>query len=229
MPLSVEKGEQWSPVWSPDGRATAFVVRSGIGEPAQIYIRALDEPAGRLIARRDTTPAIAQWTTAGKILFWERKELWSVSPVGAPPEFVAAIENELGIGADITRDGKTVATVARGEDGSFGIWTATPLDAELERYEPAPFAARRHYNARSCGSHPTAGSCCCSGTRPIAARKHGSCRFLPTRVVRRIASCKHLPALGGTPQSVAARQPPHRAIDRIRAPARPLLGRYAVG
>ena len=201
MPWSVAKGEQWSPVWSPDGRATAFVVRSSVGEPAQISIRALDEPIGRLIARRDRIPAIAQWTTTGKILFWEGTELWSVSPVGAPPELVAAIEHDgLGIGADITRSGTIVATVARGEDGSFGIWTATPLGAELERYEPAPFAARRHYNSPVLRFSP-------DGRQLLLfwyAADRGEEAWLmpfppdvnspPHRILQR------LPALGGTPQ-----------------------------
>jgi DNA-binding winged helix-turn-helix (wHTH) protein/Tol biopolymer transport system component len=152
-PWSAEKAGQSPVVWSPDGRATAFVVLGTANGPAEIYIRAVDEPVARSIARL-TYPysAMAQWTTAGKILFWQDTGLWSVSPVGAPPELVVPLDyarlrtNPL-TSADITRDGETMAMVARGEDGEFGIWTATPPSAKLERYEPVRFAARTVYNA----------------------------------------------------------------------------------
>jgi DNA-binding winged helix-turn-helix (wHTH) protein len=152
-PWSMEKGGQWSPRWSPDGEI-AFVARGSVNEPAQIYIRALGEPAPRLIGRGPLpVPAIAQWAAAGKILFWQRNGLWSISPVGAPPQHSVELDVPgLGMGApmmsaDVTRDGAKMATVARGEDGVFGIWTATPPSAKLERYEPAPFAAHTYYNA----------------------------------------------------------------------------------
>jgi DNA-binding winged helix-turn-helix (wHTH) protein/Tol biopolymer transport system component len=154
-PWAADKGGQWSPVWSQDSRATAFVARDGANEPAKIYIRSLDEPVARVIARGPFPfPAIAQWTTGGKILFWQQGGLWSVSPVGAPPELVVPLDGpRLGAYpvpmrmAHVTRDGATMAMVARGEDGVFGVWTATPPSAKLERYEPAPFAARTVYQA----------------------------------------------------------------------------------
>jgi DNA-binding winged helix-turn-helix (wHTH) protein/Tol biopolymer transport system component len=153
IPWSTEKGQQWYPVWSPEGGATAFATFGNPNEPPALHIRALGEPIPRSIASRPgQLPAIAQWTSAGKLLFFEREGLWSVSPVGGPPELAVPLDyRRLGMltpirTAHVARDGSTLAMLARGEDGSVGIWTATPPGAMLERYVPAPFAADSYFN-----------------------------------------------------------------------------------
>jgi DNA-binding winged helix-turn-helix (wHTH) protein/Tol biopolymer transport system component len=147
-PWSVKKGIQWSAVWSADGESTAFATFATPSEPAALHIRALNEPSARPVVRRPVPfPWITQWTSDGRILFLEGTGLWSVSPVSALPEHDAAVDwRRHGIEqpmrqVHVTRDGSSLAAVARGEDGTFGVWSATPPSAPLAKYEPAPFAA----------------------------------------------------------------------------------------
>jgi len=154
-PWSAQKGGQRSLVWSPDGRSTAFLARASVGEPYQLYVRSLDEPAPRLImslpGRRG---AVARWTNAGKIVYSDDAGFWSVSPVGAPPEHIATVDFDryLAYGprsADVTPDGSVLATIGRALDGEIGVWTATLPGANFEPYEPGPLVARAIYNAPS--------------------------------------------------------------------------------
>ena len=151
-----QKGGQRSLVWSPDGRATAFLARGRIGEPFQLYVRSLDEPAPRLIASRPGRgiDAVARWTNAGKIVYWDEAGFWSVSPVGAPSEHIANVDFNRFVAygpssADVTPDGSVLATIGRTLDGEVGIWTATLPGAKFERYEPGPLAAQAIHNPPS--------------------------------------------------------------------------------
>jgi DNA-binding winged helix-turn-helix (wHTH) protein/Tol biopolymer transport system component len=153
-PWAAEKRGQWFPVWSPDGTEIAWATLSNATEPAELNIRGLNEPVSRPIARLpQKIPAITQWTSDGKIFFFEREGLYSISPVGALPELAVPIDYlRLGLtvpirAAHLTRNGSTLAMLARGEDGAPAIWTATPPTATRERYEPAPFAASAYQNS----------------------------------------------------------------------------------
>ncbi len=119
-----------------------------MGEPAQIYIRALDEPAGRSIARRDAMPCDSPVDDEGQdpVLGRDGALVRLARRRAARARGRHRIRRARHLQRTSRGTAQTVATVARSEDGSFGIWTATPLGADLERYEPAPFAARRHYN-----------------------------------------------------------------------------------
>ena len=154
-PWSALKGGQRSLVWSPDGRATAFIARGRVGEPFELYVRSLDEPAPRLIASLPGgIEAVARWTNAGKIVYWDKAGFWSVSPVGAPPEHIANVDFDRFVAygprsADVTPDGSALATIGRTLDGEVGIWTATLPGAKFERYEPGPLAAQAIHNPPS--------------------------------------------------------------------------------
>ncbi len=153
VPWSVQKGQQWFPVWSPDGQATAFTTFGNPSEQSALHVRDLAEPVARVVTRRQNRlPAITQWTTTGKLLFFEREGVWSVSPVGGPPEVLRPLDyDQLGIAnprgtAHVARDGSALAVLARGDRTSLGVWIAKPPTAPLERYEPAPFESEAFYN-----------------------------------------------------------------------------------
>ena len=155
-PWSAQKGGQRSLVWSPDGRATAFLAQDRVGEPFQLYVRALDEPAPRLIPSPPGRgiAAVARWTTEGKIVYWDEAGFWSVSPVGAPPEHIATVDFDRFVAhgpssADVTPNGSALATIGRTLDGEIGIWTATLPGAKFEQYEPGPLAAQAIHNPPS--------------------------------------------------------------------------------
>lgn len=152
-PWSTEKRGQHFPVWSPNGTEIAWTTLSTASEPADLNIRALDESIPKTIARRPgRIPALTQWTSDGKLFFFEREGLYAISPAGLPDVDVRMDFEALGAFPPIrtmhlTRDGQTLAMLARGEDGSPAIWTATPRDAKRQKYEPAPFAANDYHNA----------------------------------------------------------------------------------
>ncbi len=149
------KGGHRGPVWSPDGREAAYAARRNLSEPLQLFVR----ERGALIPRSIGTfvnaniGAPAQWTTAGKILYWDQGGLWSVSPVGGPPELVRALAYDFGLYGrnaervmDITRDGSVLASLARTDDGRIGVFTASLPDGKPVEYRPDPFAATDLYN-----------------------------------------------------------------------------------
>ncbi len=146
-PWSVEKGQQWFPAWSPDGASTAFTIFGRQTRPNELVVRDLSEPIPRSIAPRptDAPGTVVRWTTTGKILFFDATGLWSLSPVGGEAELVVPLDyRRLGIPAwarmaDVNGDGTTLATLVRNED-SVAVLTATPPNAALQKYEPAPFA-----------------------------------------------------------------------------------------
>jgi len=148
-PWSVKKGRQWFPAWSPDSRSTAFVTFGGASnEPPELVIRDLTEAIARRVARQPPNDpgGVTQWTTTGKILFFDGRGLSSISPVGGQPELVVPLDYQrLGLGnlwlrmAHVTTDGSTLAMFARDGDSSVGVWTAMPPSARLQRYDPAPF------------------------------------------------------------------------------------------
>lgn len=152
---STDKGGHRGPVWSPDSRATAFMAQRSASEPYELYVRELDSPVARAIARPESTEfaGMAQWTSDNKILFWDHSGLWSVSPVGGRPVRVAAIDFDYELYGptarrvmDITRDGSVIASLGRTDDGYVGVFTATLPDAKFVRYAPDPFVSRQGYN-----------------------------------------------------------------------------------
>jgi hypothetical protein len=127
-----------------------------VSEPFQLYVRSLDELAPRPIAtlRGRNVAAVARWTNAGKIVYWDEAGFWSVSPVGAAPEPIATVDFDRYAAhgprsVDVTPDGTALATIGRALDGKLGIWTAALPGAKFELYEPGPLAAQAIYNPPS--------------------------------------------------------------------------------
>ena len=155
-PWSVKKGTQWYPAWSPDSAATAFTTFGGVlNEPGELVIRRLNEPIATPVARRpaEAPGGVTQWTTGGKILFFDRVGLWSISPNGGQPEPVVLLDfQRLGITAwfrmaHVTGDGSTLAAFARDGDDSVAVWTATPPSGTLQSYQPAPFSGATYHGS----------------------------------------------------------------------------------
>ena len=147
---STDKGGHRGPVWSPDSRAAAFMAQRSASEPYELYVRELDSPVARAIARPESAEfaGMAQWTSDNKILFWDHSGLWSVSPVGGRPVPVAAIDFDYELYGptarrvmDVTRDGSVIASLGRTDDGYVGVFTATLPDAKFVRYTPDPFVS----------------------------------------------------------------------------------------
>src|SRR5690606_15260337 len=94
-PWSVRKGAQWFATWSPNAASTAFVAFGGASnEPPELLSRELGHAIPRRLAIRPANDpgGVIQWSTAGKILFFDVAGLWSISPVGGSFEPVAPLD-----------------------------------------------------------------------------------------------------------------------------------------
>ncbi|HTS28514.1 MAG TPA: protein kinase [Bryobacteraceae bacterium] len=149
-PFAFSPGGQVSPVWSPDGKAVAYAARPGSETtgPFQVFVRYLDSSLPVQVTRiaEDTRP-IAWAPDSRRILFRSRRApagIWSVSAVGGEPEPFMALEVQLT--TTVAPDLKSVAYVARGEDGIISVWTSAPPGAPGQRYLPDPVASKALFN-----------------------------------------------------------------------------------
>ncbi len=155
-PMEVSWENPTSAVWSPDGKA--FVYAAGAANQRRVFLRYLNSS--------DATPltsAANRWVPVG----WtpDSKRVWIVGPnpqaktppsallsvpvTGGVPEFIAPVDASAGNGfivATVSPDGKTFAVLRRADDGKFAVFFATPPDAPLMRYAPAPFEATINFS-----------------------------------------------------------------------------------
>jgi len=146
-PFASEQGWHTPAVWSPDGKAIAFGARQTETEPFQVYVRYLDSAVATPITHLAANAVPVDWTSTSRIVFRSTQSpagLWSVSPVGGEPEPLLAFEAAVPLpaaDASVSRDGKAIAYLHRGQNGRMSIWISSPSGATSKPYEPAPFAS----------------------------------------------------------------------------------------
>jgi Tol biopolymer transport system component len=182
----------------------AFAARQKLTDPYQIYLRYLDSPVATQITDQAMLAIPLDWTAAGRIVFYSPQApmgLWSVSPVGGQPEpllaMAAAVDRPLS--ASVSRDGKALAWLHRGDEGLFNVWISSPPGAAPKPYDPAPFASRIAANAPTMKFSP-------DGKQILMIRNAGTGEEAwlmpypadPAEAPRRIL--ENLPVFGGTPE-----------------------------
>jgi eukaryotic-like serine/threonine-protein kinase len=145
-PFSFFPGGQCCTYWSPDGKAVAYGVR--LEGTYQTFLRYLDQPTPVQLTHGTVPATPMQWTPDGKRLLLgidqDPPALWSVATVGGDPEVVVP-KLPYSRAATISPDTKTIALVyPKGE--RYGVWIASPLDAQPQAYTPDPFATIDLYN-----------------------------------------------------------------------------------
>jgi Tol biopolymer transport system component len=147
-PFSFAPGGQYSPLWSPDGKAVAYAAGAANGSD-QTYIRYLDSATPVKITHTEEDAAPLAWAPDGKrlLLSIDRQPdaIWSISTVGGEPEiFVPSVPaTRL---TSFSPDLQSVAYFYPGDDGRYGVWISSPPTAAPKRYLPDPYATKDLFN-----------------------------------------------------------------------------------
>ncbi len=150
-PMEVAWENPSGAVWSPDGKAFAYV--AGASSHRRLFVRYLDSPTAAPL----TPDAEGDWYAAGwspdskRVIVRGRNPkgdtprfaLYSASVIGGEPDLLMPIESAF---PRISPDGSALAAVVL-LDGKLGVLTASPVASLLKKYEPAPFATAEFSNA----------------------------------------------------------------------------------
>jgi Tol biopolymer transport system component/predicted Ser/Thr protein kinase len=150
MEVSLESPQQ--EVWSPDGKAFAFI--AGPLEERRVYLRYLENATATPLTQPgrwnvlgwspDSKRVVAGLVTgAGE----DGLALDYLPVFGGEPQPIQQIDDINN--AVVSPDGKALAVVRLEKDGLNTLYTASPVGAPLKRYAPAPFEARNSINSRT--------------------------------------------------------------------------------
>jgi Tol biopolymer transport system component len=157
-PVAMERGLEYGPQWSPDGKAVAYIRRADGKE--QVFVRFLDSNVRTQIAAHSDFAAFTRWSSDSKrILFFaplpdftsarQTKALYSVPVFGAEPEQVIRMPDPSEIAAyweELSPDNRTMAIFGFTKEGKSTVVLSSPLGSPYRQYEPAPFASKTIYN-----------------------------------------------------------------------------------
>jgi eukaryotic-like serine/threonine-protein kinase len=148
-PFSFSQDQEFSGVWSPDGKSVAFVDQSaqGANQGTHLMVQSLDAPAPTQLAATAAQPQPVWSSDGNRIYFLGAGGVFDVSRAGGQPERVLAVSPGSSVTSfHISRDGKALAIwrVDRSrENGVRGsVWISSPPGAEPKEYTPHPFEVR---------------------------------------------------------------------------------------
>jgi serine/threonine protein kinase len=148
-------GNPAAAVWAPDGKA--FVYRQTIGGKQQMYIRYLNSPTASTLGEPSSIARPLAWTPDSRRIFFlgqyparseQRLSLFSIAAVGGEADPITTIDQLVAL-PTISPDGKTMAAFREGDDGSYSLYTSSPIGAPYRRYAPEPFATKAVFNGAS--------------------------------------------------------------------------------
>lgn len=137
-------------IWSPDGKAVAYSAR--VNGTSQVFLRYLRSPVPLKLTHEVHDIRPLGWSSDQSHLILlettDRQQspiyrLYSVATIGGELDFVMDSDCDA---CDLSRNGKTLATFAKGKDGSYGVAISDPLGSPLRPYSPAPFASQAIFN-----------------------------------------------------------------------------------
>ena len=148
-PMEVAWENPSGAVWSPDGRAFAYV--AGASSHRRLFVRYLESATATPLTPEAEDWYAAGWSPDSKRVILRGKNpqgqtprfaLYSVSVVGGEPDLLMPIASAF---PRVSPDGTALAAVTF--DGKLGVVTASPVGSPLKKYEPAPFATADFANA----------------------------------------------------------------------------------
>jgi len=137
--------------WSPDGNAVAYADAPASGDPDQVFVRYLNNPAPIQVTHGASVGGIFGWSGDGQSIIFNDSAgvIWSVAAVGGTPRKLYAFANnsDLRVGAISPR---AWAVLQADANGRYQVYTAPPggppAGAPWTLYQPAPFAAKQIVN-----------------------------------------------------------------------------------
>ena len=149
-PFAFSAETQGFPIWSPDGKAAAYVGK--INGQDEIVVRYRN---ARVPVQLTTTgvQGILRWSPDGRRIFFVAKSktadqpvrgLWSIAAVGGDPEMLMTLDSDT---ADVSPDGQTVAVYKADPDGARRVYISQPIGKALRAYPSSKFANKSRINS----------------------------------------------------------------------------------
>jgi Tol biopolymer transport system component len=137
VPLTMDRGFQGHPSWSPDGK---IIVYSGeVNGVSQILKRSINSVVPDQLTREQSDCSFPIWSPDGTRVYYIRDgNLWTIGSGGGLPQMVQSNVQR----ASISPDGQALAVARADVAGQGGLWIASPPGAEPKAYAQAPFAKR---------------------------------------------------------------------------------------
>jgi eukaryotic-like serine/threonine-protein kinase len=146
-PIEVTWENPSAAVWSPDGKAFAYV--AGEVGARRLFLRYLNSPTPAPLTRGAEAWDPAGWSADSKRILVVGKNppgaaspwaLFSVPVVGGEPDVLMPMDDRFILpGLRVSADGKALVAIRLDENRKLAVYTASPVGSALKRYTPAPF------------------------------------------------------------------------------------------
>jgi serine/threonine protein kinase/WD40 repeat protein len=141
------------PVWSPDGKAVAYMSDDANGI-SRIFLRYLNSPVPTQLSPDKEDSYLVGWSSDRTHILVAQYPDFSTMKLMSIPIFGGEAEHIMdilvyGYGGEygLSPDGKILAILRRSEDGSIHLWISDPVGTPLREYLPAPFVSHHLFGA----------------------------------------------------------------------------------
>ncbi|HEY3838857.1 MAG TPA: protein kinase [Bryobacteraceae bacterium] len=146
-PFAVSSEAQGNAVWSPDGKAAAYL--GLVDGNNQIFVRFFSSEVPIPL----TTPpvrGIYGWSADSRRVFFRamnagsKQAVYSIAAVGGDPEEIMPLD---AVASDVSPDGKTLAVYKQDSDGFRRLYFSSPMGSPLQPYPSSKFSTRSTLNS----------------------------------------------------------------------------------
>ena len=150
-PFAVSSEGQTNPVWSPDGKAAAYLGQ--VDGTYQVFVRYLNSPVPVQLTKAGANE-IHRWSPDSRRIYFRgdnpqkdgpKFAVFSVAAVGGDPELLMAIDSVAT--ADVSPDGRTLAAYKTDADGFRRINISSPIGSPFQPYPSSKFATKLNINS----------------------------------------------------------------------------------